>query len=54
MSNEYSSFLYTNTQGCLTSLDVNDENEGNSADSKEGEDDSNIVLILVLQEQGLS
>ena len=51
--NEYSSFLYTNTQGCLTSLDVNDENEGNSADSKEGEDDSDIVLILSIAGTGV-
>ena len=51
--NEYSSFLYTNTQGCLTSLDVNDENEGNSADSKEGGDDSNIVLILGIAGTGV-
>ncbi len=50
--NEYSAFLYSDTQGCLSGLEVVEEEEQKSSeDSKE--DDSNFVLILGIAGVGI-
>ena len=50
---EYSAFLYSDTQGCLTSLQSSDGNEQNSANSKDDGEESNLVLILSLAATGV-
>ena len=49
---EYSAFLYSDTQGCLSSLDVVEEDEQKSSQDSE-EDDSNFVLILGIAGVGI-
>ena len=51
--NEYSAFLYSDTQGCLTSLQSSDGTEQNTAESKDDEEESNLVLILSLAATGI-
>ena len=50
--NEYSAFLYSDTQGCLSSLEVVEEDEQKSSQDSE-EDDSNFVLILGIAGVGI-
>ena len=50
---EYSAFLYSDTQGCLTSLQSSDGTEQNTAESKDDEEESNLVLILSLAATGI-
>jgi WD40 repeat protein/ABC-type phosphate transport system substrate-binding protein len=50
--NEYSVFLYSDTQGCLSSLEVAEEDEQKSSQDSE-EDDSNFVLILGIAGVGI-
>ena len=49
---EYSAFLYTDTQGCLNALEVVEEEEETSAQDKE-EEDSNLLLILGIAGVGI-
>lgn len=51
--NEYSAFLYSDTQGCLTSLQLSGDNEQNDAESKDDAEESNLVLILSLAATGI-
>ena len=50
--NEYSAFLYSDTQGCLTTPQSPDGTEKNTAESKDDEE-SNLVLILSLAATGI-
>jgi len=50
--NQYSAFLYSDTEGCLSSLDVVDEDEQKSSQDSE-EEDSNFVLILGIAGVGI-
>jgi WD40 repeat protein len=47
----YSAFLYSETQGCLSSLETNDDTSDDV--SSEEEDDSNIMLILGIAAAGI-
>lgn len=51
--NEYSSFLYAETQGCLTALDSTDEDTDNQQSSGDDSDGSNIGLILGIAGAGI-
>ena len=51
--NEYSSFLYAETQGCLTALDSTDEDTDNQQSSGDDSGDSNIGLILGIAGAGI-
>ncbi len=50
---EYSAFLYSDTQGCLTSLQAVDNNEENTVDSKDESEDSNFILALGIAAIGI-
>ena len=50
--NEYSAFLYSDTQGCLSSLEVVEEDKQKSSKDSE-EEDSNFVLILGIAGVGI-
>ena len=51
--NEYSAFLYSDTQGCLAALQNSDGNEQNTAESKDEGEESNLVLIISLAATGI-
>ena len=50
---EYSAFLYSDTQGCLTSLQSSDGTEQNTAEGIDADEESNLVLILSLAATGI-
>ena len=50
--NEYSSYLYSDTQGCLSAL-VIDENEKQTSSAVNGEEESNLMLILGIAGAGI-
>ena len=45
--NEYSAFLYSDTQGCLTTPQSPDGTEQNAAESKDDEEESNLVHSFI-------
>ena len=50
--NEYSSYLYSDTQGCLSALIV-EEDEEKTSSAEESEEDSNLMLILGIAGAGI-
>lgn len=50
---EYSAFLYSDTQGCLTALENTNENNQESGVSSEEDEASNLVLILGIAGVGI-
>ena len=51
--NEYTAFLYSDTQGCLTSQNSNNIGEETSSDEKEEDDSSNTLMILGIAAIGI-
>ena len=50
--NEYSSYIYSETQGCLSALIVEDDEEKTTS-AEESEEDSNLMLILGIAGAGI-